>query len=322
MKPIGGYFELEVSKGDHQYHKTPHALKSGRSSLQYILNHLKPDVVYIPYYTCDALLEPFEATHISYRFYEINAQLEPATLIDLQPGEYFLYVNYLDLKRDTVARLTERYKEQLIVDCTQAFFAKGNGVAWFFNSCRKYFGVPDGSYLYPPEGVRMRPIEMQNEEYLFDHLLKRFNGHPGEGYETFLKNEVLAGNDVSNISKLSEYLLSQIDYDNVAATRRNNYQLLHDHFKSVNLFNAALPADSVPMSYPLLLDKIFDKQPLFAESIFIPTFWKDTLYRIDNGFTTEKSLTEYLLPLPVDHRYNEEDMRRMMHILSETIHQH
>lgn len=308
MKPIGGYFELELNKCSYQYHDTPYLTKSGRCSLLSILGAVKPALVYIPYYTCDSLIEPFVGTGIKYQFYGINELLEPKLLPELKPGEYFLYVNYLDIKREAVTLLSEKYKDKLIVDCTQAFFMKGNGVSWYFNSCRKFFGVPDGSYLYAPEGVQMPGIESRNEAYITDHLIQRFNGHAQEGYASFQKNEELAGKGLYGMSKLSEYLLSNINYKEVLEKRRANYEYLNDRLTSINLLNAQLCADNVPIGYPLLLNKYMDRREFFSKNIFIPTYWKDTQDRNIAGFAFEKDLTDRLYPLPVDHRYSLEDM--------------
>jgi len=319
MKPIGGYFELELSKGGMHYHGTPYVLKSGRAALREIFRYIKPSLVYLPYYTCDALLEPFEAEGVEFRFYEINEFLEPVCSFDLLPGEYLLYINYFDLKRDAVQQLSSLYKDKLIVDCTQSFFMQGNGVSWFFNSCRKFFGVPDGAYLYVPDGVSLPTKYAANEDYSVEHLVKRFNGHPGEGYRFFQDNEKLAGGEVFAISKLSEYLLSQINYDQVATQRRENYKFLQARLQHINLLPAQPVTENVPMCYPLLLNEKVDKASFFDRQIFVPSFWKDTLERADKGFNHEKWLTEHLLPLPVDQRYSRDDMELIISVVSEVV---
>lgn len=185
MKPVGGYFELELNKGCYAYHQVPYTFKSGRAALHYILRLCQPTLVYVPFYTCNALLQSFEAAGIAYMQYAIDEKLDPVALPDLQPDEYFLYINYFGLKEATVQMLSARYGQQLIADCTQAFFTKGNGRSWFFNSCRKFFGVPDGAYLYPPDSIQVEPVESNNETYTLEHLIKRFNGHVQEGYAAF-----------------------------------------------------------------------------------------------------------------------------------------
>jgi hypothetical protein len=319
MKPAGGFFELELKRGGYKYHDTAFVTKSGRASLWHILSTVKPSLVYVPYYTCDSLLQPLDATKTRYVFYGITEDLEPETLPVLKPGEYFLYVNYLDLKRETALRLSDKYKERLIVDCTQAFFMKGTGRSWFFNSCRKFFGVPDGSYMYAPDDVQLSLPESRNEQYCTDHLIKRFNGHPGEGYESFQKNEALAGCGTDSISLLSEYLLSQVDYKEVMQRRLDNYSFLSRQFNDRNLFPALQVQDNVPMHYPLLPTTKIDRSLLFKQNIFIPAFWADTLNRTNEGFAVERRLSEYLLPLPVDHRYDIADMERIAEAVKDVI---
>lgn len=287
------------------------ALNSGRSSLQYILERVKPQVVYVPFYTCNGLLEPFQKTGVPYRFYPLNSQLEPQALPELGNKELFLYINYFDLKRPVVDRLSAHYGHRFVADCTLAYFAKGNGRSWLFNSCRKFFGVPDGSFLYAPEGMESENAFARNETYTFDHLLKRFNGHPEEGYHSFLQNEILCGGSVLGMSRLSEHLLTLADHSAVAARRRANFYSLHQVLYGLNHFEFSLAPEAVPMYYPFLLDHCIDKTLLYDKHLFVPTFWKDVIARYGTGFEFEKSLSANLLLLPVDHRYDGADMQRM-----------
>ena len=312
MKAIGGYFELELAKGDNTYHTTPYALKGGRSALHYILQYLQPSLVYVPFYTCNALLEPLHEAGVAYSFYEINEAWEIKSPPVLNAGEYLVYVNYHDLKRDYCQHLSEQYKGQLILDCTQAFFMRGDGSSWMFNSCRKFFGVPDGSYLYTPEGIAMPAVTETNEDYITGHLIKRLNGHANEGYSDFVTNEGLCNSSIAAMSVLSERLLSQVNYSEVIAARRANYAYLHSAFREFNMFSADLPEHSAPMNYPLLPGSSVDKKQLFSQQLFIPTLWQDVLDRNLPGYDTEKYLAATLLPLPIDHRLNTEDMNRMI----------
>lgn len=308
-KPIGGYFELELSDTGNQYHCTAIKMKCGRSALHYILTIIKPSLVYIPYYTCDSLVEPFTAGNFNYKFYSINEKLEPRELPVLKRGEYFLYVNYLGIKGATTAVLSEKYKDRLIIDATQAFFMKGDGVSWQFNSCRKFFGVPDGSYLYAPAGIKLLQPEMPNENYITTHLQKRRGGDFAEGYPYFLENEEMMDAQIAGMSELTEQLLLGVDYSMVIKKRLVNYDHLHDHFKGVNGYDAELAYGDIPMCYPLLPPHMVDRGELYPENIFIPTFWKEVLDRSPANYEVEKDITTRMLPLPIDHRYSTEDMK-------------
>jgi hypothetical protein len=319
MKPVGGYFELELSKGRYSYHEVPYTFKSGRSALHYILRVCKPSLVYVPFYTCNALLQSFEAAGIPFRLYAIDEILEPVTLPVLASHEYFLYINYFGLKDDTVNKLSVKYTDRLIVDCTQAFFTKGNGRSWYFNSCRKFFGVPDGAYLYPPDHIQVEVIEQRNEAFTVEHLVKRFNGQVQEGYSAFKENEILCGPEIKGMSAISQHLLSHINYNEVIASRRANFDCLHRIFTNQNQFAIIANEESVPMVYPLMTRYQIDRNVLYNNDVFIPTFWTEVKAGTDTGFEVERGLAEKLLPLPVDHRYNDVDMQRMAAVIQLTI---
>ena len=100
MKPIGGFLDLELNRGKgHPYHETI-ALSTGRSCFFFILQKLQPTRVYLPYYICDALLQPLIALGIQFNFYSLDISLElenPPNLIN--KTELIVYVNYFGLKK-------------------------------------------------------------------------------------------------------------------------------------------------------------------------------------------------------------------------------
>ena len=120
MKAIGGYFELELSEGS-EYHQEAIALNSGRHCFEYILRLRKYIKVYIPYYTCEVILEPINKLGIKYEFYHIDERLEPQfDFSNLQEGESMLYTNYFGLKDEYVNSIPQ--KQNIIIDDYQSFF--------------------------------------------------------------------------------------------------------------------------------------------------------------------------------------------------------
>ena len=83
MNSIGGYFSLELPWVE-EFHHDVLRLNTGRNCLEYILRARQYRKVYIPYYTCDVVLRPFEKLHIDYEFYHINIHLELAQEIKKQ----------------------------------------------------------------------------------------------------------------------------------------------------------------------------------------------------------------------------------------------
>ncbi len=318
MKEFGGYFELELNKGKEIYHTTPYLLKSGRASLTFIFENIKPTNIYVPYYTCDALLEPIIKAKINYTFYAINDKLEINVLPVLKPGEIMIYINYFDIKRKYVNYLSDIYKDRLIVDCTQAYFLKGNNSSWYFNSTRKFFGVPDGSDLYVPDGYTLTEKYQQlanNTQFITQHLIDRFNGDTQHGYEYFKQNEVLNGGDVYAASKLTQYLSSHINYKDAITKRKKNFDYLHKRLKQSNQLNIG-NLTGVPMLYPYLPYNFIEKKELWRKNIFVPILWDDCINRENAAdYPFEKKLSNLLIPIPVDHRYNITDMDYILNYL-------
>ncbi len=94
------------------------------------------------------MLEPFKKLGIPYEFYHIDINFEIRECFTLKANEALLYVNYYGLKQRYVEQLANKTGDRLIVDNTQAFYAKPIAGIDTFYTCRKFFGVPDGAYLY------------------------------------------------------------------------------------------------------------------------------------------------------------------------------
>ena len=89
MNPIGGYFSLELTVKEC-CHPNALALNTGRNCLEYVLRCRKYSKVFIPYYTCGVVMEPFHKLGVAYEYYHINQQLELAEEITLNGDEALL----------------------------------------------------------------------------------------------------------------------------------------------------------------------------------------------------------------------------------------
>ena len=308
---VGGYFELELRKGEH-YHKNALRLNTARNCFEYILRARKYTKVYIPYYTCEVMLEPLKKCNVDYVCYHINEQLEPIEeTYQLQPREAFLYTNYYGLKQRCVERLAEQYGKQLIVDNAQAFFAEPlEGIDTFY-SARKFFGVADGAYLYTDAQLDME-FEQDQSYQRMSHLLMRANIGAEAGYGEFRKNDdSLIDNPIRLMSNLTEKILCSIDYESIKQQRRSNYMQLDEQLRNKNGIHLTMDEDAGPMVYPYLTDDATLRQRLIDNRIFVATYWPN----INDDDSHESYLKHHLLPLPIDQRYNEEDMKRIIDII-------
>lgn len=308
---IGGYFELELRHGEH-YHKDALRLNTARNCFEYILRARKYTKVYIPYYTCEVMLEPLNKCHVAYDFYHINEQLEPVEVFHLEPSEAFLYTNYYGLKQQCVAQLATQYGKQLIVDNAQAFFADPiQGIDTFY-SARKFFGVADGAYLYTDAHLDIE-LEQDQSYARMAHLLKRADIDAEAGYADFRKNDdALCGEPIKRMSRLTEKILCSIDYDKVHSIRRHNYQLFETKLGSSNKIHFILEEGSVPMIYPYWTN-VCIRENLINKRIYTATYWQNVLDWTNVG-DIENILTQMLIPLPIN--INETEVDTIINSLS------
>ena len=313
MNAIGGYFELELKSGEH-YHKDALRLNSARNCFEYVLRARNYAKVHIPYFTCEVLLEPISKSGIPYEFYPIDETLEPATLPKLDTKEAFLYTNYFGLKQNCVKRLASEYGSQLIVDNAQAFYDTPlTGIDTFY-SARKFFGVPDGAYLYTDK-LLQQEFEQDHSCDRMSHLLKRIDWGAEAGYSDFRQNDdALCHQEIKKMSKLTAVILDSIDYDEVRKRRRENFQMLDTALGRNNQLHFVLNDEDVPMVYPYLTDDCSLKQKLIENKIFVATYWPNVLDWCKEQ-DWEYQLTQRTCFLPVDQRYGEKEMKRILNVL-------
>ena len=309
MKHIGGFFELEPEGvGRSEIHNSAYAMHTGRACLMVILSSLAPRRVFVPNYTCDATLDPFREQQVETVFYAVDDNFLPIGLPALQKGECILYTNYFGLCEKLVEQLAGRFGTQLLVDDTHAFFRGRRKGLWSFTSARKYFGVPDGAYLYAPVSLPGKPPPVF-EEISLRHLQLRMEGQQAEAFAAFQQYERSLDTRVFGISAFSRQRLSHVDYPAVAEARRQNYKYLERALASTNRLNLDL-AESVPFCYPYLPHIPIPHQQLYKQQVYPPKLWTDVLNRCASAW--EKELVETLLPLPVDHRYGDDAMQTIL----------
>lgn len=313
IKPIGGYFELELSK-KKEYHKNAIKLNCARNALEYILKANNYAKIYLPYYTCDVLLQPITRLKIEYEFYKIDKNLEPELNKKLNKEEVILLTNYFGIKNNIPHKFKNTYKN-IIVDNSQAFFNKPYESIDTYYSPRKFFGLPDGAYLYTKNRLNIRlPIDHSLER--FKHLIKRIDLSPQEGYSDFKdSDQSLNNNPIRLMSKLTRKLLLSIDYKYVVNKRTDNFLFLHKSLSFINKLKIDIDEIVCPLVYPLLVYNNELKKRLIDNNIFVATYWENVLTWVKkNSFETD--LVKYLVPLPIDQRYG---LHEMKHIVKKII---
>ncbi len=306
MNAIGGYFQLELPKGKI-YHEGAIALNTGRNALEYILRVRKYEKIHIPYFTCDVLLEPIQKLGIDFVFYNIDELLEPNFEYDsIRANEGFLYTNYFGLKDEFIAKLAVKCNN-LIIDNAQSFYSKPLPNIDTFYSPRKFFGLPDGAYLFCDEKL----LTNLNQDFSygrFEHLLRRTDVSAEDGYSYFIENDKsLSNQTIKKMSNLTQALLKAIDYRETANIRKENYAFLHNQLKEFNLLKLNFDGSGVPMVYPFWNRNKELRQHLINNKVYTATYWPNVKEWVESN-SLEYRLTDEVIYFPIDQRYGKKEM--------------
>lgn len=310
MKAIGGYFELELSSLGEYYPKAI-ALNTVRNAFEYVLKVRHYKKVYIPYFTCEVMLEPIKKLKIDYELYHINQNLEPVFDYNkIKSEEGFLYTNYFGLKDKFIFDL-EIKTPNLIIDNAQSFFsAPINNVDTFY-SARKFFGVPDGAYLFCNKQLD-EELEQDTSYNRMSHLLIRADINTEVGYSEFGINDAsLINQPIKEMSNLTHKILGSIDYELVKLKRIENFVYVHNFLKDRNLLKIERPTSQVPLVYPFWIKDLKLKKKLIENKIYCATYWPNVKQWCKED-SLEVQLTKELIHLPIDHRYDFNDMSNIL----------
>ena len=321
MDAIGGYFEL----ADYEEGLFPHQegilLNTGRNALEYILRSIgSVQGIYLPYYTCEVVLEPLKKLQIPWTYYHINERFEIVDEIHPKQGEYIIANNYFGIKDRYIQAVAEKYGDHLIVDCAQALFAKPIPGIKCFYSPRKFVGVADGgiAYLGSLSGEKVMVSETDCSSSHDSHLLKRKVSGPEAGFADFQENEKRLDNQsIRLMSDTTKRILYHIDYDQVITKRRANFACLHEALKDHNLIQLPeLNSFACPMVYPYMTTKDRElRKELIEHKVFVAKYWHNVHQLAD--YEVEYVLANQVMPIPCDQRYGDEEMCRIIEIIKQ-----
>lgn len=318
INAIGGYFELADNDCDKgQMPVDGVALNTCRNALEYIILHL-PYVkrIFVPYYTCEAVIEPLLRLSIKFEFYHINENLELAEEFSLREGDYLIVNNYFGIKDAYIARLADKYSEKLIVDNAQALFAPILPNIRAAYSVRKFVGVADGGFAVGVPVDLSLDYEIDDSSEHDSHLLIRKEMGAEAGFKEYQANECKLDNQsIRRMSTQTQSILSQVDYEAIKVRRRQNYRCLRDALEKENLLRSpSVDSFACPMVYPFMTNDELLRERLIDNKVFVARYWSNVLQWCKES-DLEYKLTNKILPLPIDQRYREVDINRIVAII-------
>jgi len=293
--------------------------------------------VHLPAYLCKSLLLPVKALGFEYSFYpvELNLRIHP------QPpdGSVVLIINYFGWRSPEIEQLLNNKGRTyyVIEDACQAFLSdwgtpleKGHFVIL---SPRKFGPTSIGGWCNIKAGYEKSSSQLEllywqsltgllvKSRYLSKHHAKidtdieAFYLQTSRNIEEFLDKKPL----YIGLPQIALDIIAGIDWVAIGTARRRNWKKAHEILgKRGLLVTPDLIDKVVPLGYVLRLkdrDKI--RERLRANRLFCPVHW-DLPSEVDpNEFPEAFLLSNEVLTVPIDQRYNKTDIAYLANTLDE-----
>lgn len=314
MREIGGYIELDTYHLP-MLHEGAVALNCGRNCLAYLFKSRGIKKLKVPYFICNSIFNVCDREGVEKIYYHIGIDFKPTADLTLRDDEWLYLVNlYGQLSNEEIQSYVDKY-ERVIVDQANDYFSDPlSGVDTFY-TCRKWFGVADGAFLYTDKEVQ----EEFSTDESFDRmrfLLGRFERTASEFYSEYNdNNKFFVDQPIKRMSKLTWNLLHGIDYEAVKKRRTENFEYLQGEFEPIN----QLKLSPATFMYPLMVENgAAIRKRLQTEKIYIPTLWP-TVFEVSDLEDLEYKMARDILPLPIDQRYGLDDMKYMVTMIRSAI---
>ena len=303
-KEIGGYFELERFEGN-EYHGGALALNCARACLSYLIEARSIERIWTPWFLCESIDGACRRAGVHIEHFEVKKNFEPDyATIDLKEGDYLYLVDYYgQLTDEAIGNAALFCNGRIIVDEVMAFFRKPFDGLDTIYSCRKFFGVSDGAYLYTDARIRRElPVDESHDKMGF--VLARCERPANERYpESAQNNKRFIEEPVKQMSPITHNILRAIDYDAVGKKRQANFEHLAHALDGLNEIRPHSTFGA--FMYPLLIENGPElRRELQGQKIYVSMLWG----RNPQPTGISGRLAKDILPIICDQRYGTDEM--------------
>jgi len=315
MKTIGGEAELEQSTL-HTYFTD-----SGRSALRLILRSLNLKLVALPDYLCSVITDVLVQEEIQFVYYKINNDLSIDTTTISDNCDSVYIIDYFGIKHDYLKELPLVSDKIIIEDNVFSPFIENTCgfKRWLsFNSYRKFSVCGEGSLIKSnieldqnlifSSSAPFSSFKYQAKATKYEYLIH--NLHSEEDYLHQFERGEESLDQQREIFSISPQGLNQIIKFHESLVfetkqRDRNYQILKKLISPIS-FDVAIFKSFFVFSCGNIE---YVRKELMSHKIFLARHWPN-IYKLNT------TLYQNLMSIPLDSRYDENDMERIANIIN------
>lgn len=305
---IGGYFGLENDPTREEYHTNALRFNLARSALEFVLINRHIKKLYVPFYSCETVFNAVNNAHVELCCYSLDADMTPSICGKLNDGEYLYITNYFgQLSNNDISELKALY-HNIIVDNVQSFFQMPIDDVDTIYSCRKYFGVPNGAYLYTSNQQMIDnydKLEYAVDEACYTHITGRIDTNASDHYAESIKHEQqLCCSGLKKMPLSTQLMLSNINYNYVRTVRVANFNILHNSLAKFNRLD--VKNNGGAFFYPFYINNGNQLRNLMiSHKVYIPTLWPNVK---QSSNAQAMDFANNIVYIPIDQRYGDNEM--------------
>lgn len=295
-------------------------MRNARSALNLLIALRNPNAVWLPAYSCPALAQsvpPF----VPVRFFPLDKDLSPDVAYlrtHVKKGDMVVAIDYFGRPpaADFCVMAVSTPDIIWVEDRAQAMHTGEDAWGGYeLYSPRKLIGVPDGGIL-ASKNLPLPVLEnafLPAPDFIHASLLRAEDAteaHNDQWYAANRTYENTMGVEDIPMSRISRAILKSTDARPLMEARRTNHTVLQEMLPDLAALER-MDGDYVPFGFPIRVkesDRIANT--LHAEGIFVARHWPE-LPSDAQEFHHEHVLARHMITLPVDHRYNPQQMEMM-----------
>jgi dTDP-4-amino-4,6-dideoxygalactose transaminase len=339
--PIGTPAQFNCVGSDYVW------LSTGRSAIKYVIQTIErrcptiKRIAVLPSFTCDTVFEPFLNVGYQVYYYPVEKNLTTTSrsirqVVNEHDASIVLFHRYfgfdtIDLQINDFCDEMRRLGKYTIEDCTQCLYSGFNRapVDFMVGSIRKWTGTPDGGFAVCRDGkFETKPLKSDKQletaklkasyakyRYLFENT-----GDKSDMLAMYRRAEdILDGRiNIYAISDTSSKVQANLDINDLKRKRRDNFNVLSTYLNvSIKPLFPLINGTEVPLYFPIFVkDRASLQKHLVQNAIYAPIVWpkSEVQPKVDDG---AENAYEHLLCIPIDQRYDVDDMKRIVKNINE-----